>query len=165
MGCRAWRCGSPFSPADPGQSFFTHPTQRLRCNRLPGTRPFPRWRWRPNISWSFRACSFVPSRSSLDQSKRARVKEHRLSENTIGLVCRLPRAQEASGPPCLFSTPGGGASTVGLFAVTGPASYFRSVTFQPHCVHLRLDRHAKARPSRPRTPACCPPPFYPSLAV
>jgi len=93
MGCRAWRCGSPFSPADPGQSFFTHPTQRLRCNRLPGTRPFPRWRWRPNISWSFRACSFVPSRSSLDQSKRARVKEHRLSENTIGLVCRLPRAQ------------------------------------------------------------------------
>jgi len=93
MGCRAWRCGSPFSPADPGQSFFTHPTQRLRCNRLPGTRPFPRWRWRPNISWSFRACSFVPSRSSLDQSKRARVKEHRLSENSMGLVCRLPRAQ------------------------------------------------------------------------
>jgi len=33
------------------------------------------------------------SRSSLDQSKRARVKEHRLSENTMGLVCRLPRAQ------------------------------------------------------------------------
>jgi hypothetical protein len=31
--------------------------------------------------------------SSLDQSKRARVKEHRLSENTIDLVCRLPRAQ------------------------------------------------------------------------
>jgi len=31
--------------------------------------------------------------SSLDQSKRARVKEHRLSENTMGLVCRLPRAQ------------------------------------------------------------------------
>jgi hypothetical protein len=32
-------------------------------------------------------------RSSLDQSKRARVKEHRLSKNTIDLVCRLPRAQ------------------------------------------------------------------------
>ena len=31
--------------------------------------------------------------SGLDQSKRARVKEHRLFENTIGLVCRLPRAQ------------------------------------------------------------------------
>jgi hypothetical protein len=36
---------------------------------------------------------FILTRSSLDQSKRARVKEHRLSENTIGLVCRLPRAQ------------------------------------------------------------------------
>jgi hypothetical protein len=39
------------------------------------------------------ACSFLLPISSLDQSKRARVKEHRLSENTIGLVCRLPRAQ------------------------------------------------------------------------
>src|SRR5215470_11700747 len=37
------------------------------------------------------ACSFP--KSSLDQSKRARVKEHRLSENTMVLVCRLPRAQ------------------------------------------------------------------------
>jgi hypothetical protein len=27
------------------------------------------------------------SRSSLDQSKRARVKEHRLSDNTMILVC------------------------------------------------------------------------------
>jgi hypothetical protein len=42
----------------------------------------------------------------------------------------LPLARAAGDP-----TPGGGASTVGLFAVTGPASYFRSVTFQPHCVH------------------------------
>ena len=39
--------------------------------------------------------------------KRARVKEHRLSENTIGLVCRVPRAQEANGAPCFFPTPGG----------------------------------------------------------
>src|SRR5690348_6254387 len=31
--------------------------------------------------------------NKVDQSKRARVKEHRLSENTIGLVCGLPRAQ------------------------------------------------------------------------
>ena len=52
----------------------------------------------------------------------------------------LPLARAAGDP-----TPGGGASTVGLFAVTGPASYFRSVTFQPHCVHLRLDRHVHER--------------------
>src|SRR6478672_9534094 len=39
------------------------------------------------------ACLCIPPTSSLDQSKCARVKEHRLSENTIGLVCRLPRAQ------------------------------------------------------------------------
>ena len=30
---------------------------------------------------------------SLVNPHRARVKEHRLAENTIGLVCRLPRAQ------------------------------------------------------------------------
>ena len=43
--------------------------------------------------WSFQACFILLPTSSLDQSKRARVKEHRLSKNTIGLVCRLPRAQ------------------------------------------------------------------------
>ena len=37
------------------------------------------------------ACTFSRM-SSLDQSKRARVKEHRLTKNTMGLVCRLPRA-------------------------------------------------------------------------
>ena len=35
----------------------------------------------------------IPLRSSLGQSKRARLKEHRLSENTMSLVCRLRRAQ------------------------------------------------------------------------
>jgi hypothetical protein len=61
-GCMALSLWSPFSPAqtrarrdvrfaqahppNPGRSFFIHPTHRLRCNRLPWTRPFPRWRWR-----------------------------------------------------------------------------------------------------------------------
>ena len=66
---------------------------------------------RPNL----RTCSSF-FRGGPISLKRARVKEHRLSENTMGLVCRLPRAQEANGPPCLLPTPGGGASTVGLLA-------------------------------------------------
>src|SRR4029079_5129169 len=48
--------------------------------------------WTSN-QWSFQASLVVLIRSSLGQSKRARVKEQRLSENTMGLVCRLPRAQ------------------------------------------------------------------------
>jgi len=47
----AARCHSDrhSNPPNPGRSFFTHPTHRLRCNRLPGTRPFPRWRWRDAV--------------------------------------------------------------------------------------------------------------------
>ena len=45
------------------------------------------------LKCSFQARLFFLIRSSLVQSKRARVKEHRLSENTMDLVCRLPRAQ------------------------------------------------------------------------
>ena len=41
----------------------------------------------PRQEWSFQASLVAFSRSSLDQSKRARVKEHRLFNNTIGLVC------------------------------------------------------------------------------
>ena len=36
--------------------------------------------------------SCFPFWSSLAQSKRARVKEHRLTKNIMDLVCRLPRA-------------------------------------------------------------------------
>src|SRR6476661_5382267 len=76
--------------------------------------------------------------SSLDQSKRARVMEHRLSEHTIGLVCRLPRAQGLTRLihpilVCAFGeqrrstaltplppTPGGVRSRTG-WSTTGPA--------------------------------------------
>ena len=74
-GCMTLSLGSPSHPPNPAQSFhppdppiasqsiprdvrlpkltrpavgepFHPPTHRLLCNRLPGTRPFPRWRWR-----------------------------------------------------------------------------------------------------------------------
>ena len=50
----------------------------------------------------------TPSKDGLDQSHRARVKEHRLAENPIGLVCRLPRAQglpSPSVPPSKLARP------------------------------------------------------------
>ncbi len=91
MGAGSYRCGGPSHPPNPGRTFYTRPTHRLLCNRFPGTHPFPK-RAPPINDPSKLACSFA-FRSSLDQSKRARVNEHRHPENTIDLVCRVPRAQ------------------------------------------------------------------------
>ena len=44
--------GNPFHP----------PTHRLLCNRLPGTRPFPRRRWRAYNAPSKLACFVFPQR-------------------------------------------------------------------------------------------------------
>ena len=43
--------------------------------------------------FSNRPLHFSSCEDSLVNPQRARVKEHRLAEDTIGLVCRLPRAQ------------------------------------------------------------------------
>ena len=55
------------------------------------------------------AC-FLRIRSSLVQSKRARVKEHRLAENTIGLVCAFREHKRLTGHPASSYT-GRGART------------------------------------------------------
>jgi len=55
-----------------GDLFFTHPTHRLLCNRLPGTHALPKRA--PPHECSLQASVFFPTRSSLDQSKRARAR-------------------------------------------------------------------------------------------
>ena len=71
--------------------------------------------------------------------KRARVKEHRRFEHTIGLVCRLPRAQEPNGPSPSLPTPGG----VRARAAIG-------------CSHPPIPAHAEtcAFPKRTRSSFC-----------
>ena len=73
-----WAAFSPTHPAAPGRGFS--PSARSGV---------------PDVTLPF-LLSFQGGPFCL---KRARVKEHRLSSNTISLVCRLPRAQEANGPP------------------------------------------------------------------
>jgi hypothetical protein len=61
----------PSSPAQAGRFFSTHLTCRLLRNRLPGTRPFPRWRW-------FLQGLLVLSQRGPIGLKRASLNAHRL---------------------------------------------------------------------------------------
>ncbi len=92
-------CANLLTRPDPAQSFS--PTDhRLLCNRLPGTYALP-MRAPPINDPSKLACSFPqeaawispnvrassPQGMEADSSPTARFDEHRLSKNTMGLVC------------------------------------------------------------------------------
>ncbi len=115
-GCRALSLRSPFSPSNPGRKHFHPPTHRLLCNRLPGsptrptdcfanrlpgTRPFPRRRWRDAVCEdpfqpSFQACLYVPPQGGLGGFQL------RASTSTAYLKIRwVWRARWASKGSCL----------------------------------------------------------------
>jgi hypothetical protein len=68
---------------------FTRPTHRLLRNRLPGTRPFPRWRWRDALFEG-------PSRQRLGRTKLAEPSRDR----ALQFLHRLSR--KARPPPTRF---------------------------------------------------------------